>query len=154
MTQANLYSGYIRVRVGGLYLEQDKLLLVKISSPISGEEIWIPPGGGVEFKESLEDALVREFDEETSLKIQVHDLRFTTEIIQDDFHVIEFFFDVSKLNGEVTLGFDPEHSLDQQLISEIGFFSRQEMKNMNVVPKFLKKEFWEPNKNELFFRNR
>ena len=154
MNQSSQYSGFIRIRVGGLYTENQKLLLIKLTSPISGEDIWIPPGGGVNFKESLEDALIREFDEETSLSIEINDLRFTSELIQNDFHVIEFFFDVSKITGNVILGFDPEHSKDQQLINDIGFFSQEEIKKMNVKPVFLKNEFWESKNGNLLFRNR
>lgn len=154
MSQSSQYSGFIRVRVGGLYFEDGKLLLVKLKSPISGEEIWMPPGGGVNFKESLIDALIREFDEETSLKIEVGELRFTSELIEDQFHVIEFFFDVSKLSGEVKLGFDPEHLHDDQLILDIGFFNQEEIKEINIKPDFLKEDYWSSTQNKLFFSNR
>jgi 8-oxo-dGTP diphosphatase len=154
VSQKNQYAGFIRVRVGGLYLEKGKLLLIRLTSPISGEEIWIPPGGGVDFKESFHEALIREFKEETTLDIAVDKLRFISELIDGEFHVIEFFFDVVKLSGDVNLGYDPEHSENDQLISEIGFFSKEEILEMNVKPAFLKKEFWDENNSELFFSNR
>ena len=65
-----------------------------------------------------------------------------------------FRSDVSKISGNVILGFDPEHSKDQQLINDIGFFSQEEIKKMNVKPVFLKNEFWESKNGNLLFRNR
>ena len=143
MNQSNQYSGFIRVRVGGVYIENEQLLLIKLRSPISGEDIWIPPGGGVNFKESLNEAIIREFNEETSLKVKVGELLHTSELIEDDYHVIEFFFKVEKVKGEVRLGIDPEHPLEKQLISDIGFFTRNEISKMNVKPEYFKDEFWE-----------
>ncbi len=142
MNKNNPYTGFIRIRVAGLYVEDGKLLLVKLRSPISGEDIWIPPGGGVNYKEPLKSALVREFFEESNLKIKVQEVVYTNELIEGDFHVIEFYFKVVKLSGEIALGIDPEHNLNEQLLTEIGFFSKEEMQTMNVKPEYLKSDFW------------
>lgn len=148
------YSGKIRVRVAGLFRENDQLLLVRLRSPISGELIWIPPGGGVNFKESLQDALIREFQEETSLRIEVGQLRHIREMIEKEFHVYEFFFDVFKVGGKVELGSDPEHPEQDQLLDAIGFFSQIEIQQMNTKPEFVKKEFWNKENSTLFFGDR
>ncbi len=143
MKQQNQYSGFVRVRACGLFVENTKLLLVKLTSPITGEEIWIPPGGGVEFKESLKETVKREFKEETNLTVKVGELVFTSEMINGHFHAIEFYYRVSKLEGELLLGKDPEHEGGNQLISDVGFFSKQELQKINVKPDFLKVQFWE-----------
>jgi len=154
VSSQSLYSGFIRVRVGGLYIEEGKLLLVKLKSPISGDDIWIPPGGGVDYKESLESALIREFYEETSLEITVGDLLFTSELIEREFHVLEFFFEVFKEKGVVRLGIDPEHDESEQLLSGYGFFSKEEIQKLNIKPEYLKTDFWDSKERSLFFRNR
>ncbi len=41
--------------------------------------IWSPPGGGVEFKENVEKALIREFREETHTTIAIDEFLFVNE---------------------------------------------------------------------------
>lgn len=48
--------------------DQDRVLLARWNAP-SGD-MWILPGGGVEFGESPEDGLVREFEEETGYDVE------------------------------------------------------------------------------------
>jgi len=138
MKPSDPYSGFIRVRVAGLYIENSKLLLVKLKSPITSEFIWTPPGGGVNFKETLSEALVREFEEETSLKVSIDHFHNTSELIKDSFHILEFYYVVKKIDGILKLGTDPEHSSEEQLLSDIGFFTKAEIQIMNVKPEFLK----------------
>lgn len=47
---------------------EDRVLLARWNAP-SGD-MWILPGGGVEFSESPEDGLVREFEEETGYDVE------------------------------------------------------------------------------------
>ncbi|MBO6536314.1 MAG: NUDIX domain-containing protein [Balneolaceae bacterium] len=142
MNHSSPYAGYIRYRVGGILEENGNLLLVKLPSPITNEDIWIPPGGGVDFGESAPEALVREFKEETGLSVSVRELLHINEIIFKDFHVIEHFFKVQRVGGKLALGLDPEHPVDDQLLSDIGFFSREEIEKMNIRPGFIKEEYW------------
>jgi len=56
--------------VGAVILDGDRVLLVQRGhEPLKGE--WSLPGGAVELGESLEEALVREVREETSLDVTV-----------------------------------------------------------------------------------
>ncbi|MCG8371905.1 MAG: NUDIX hydrolase [Balneolales bacterium] len=137
------HSGFIRVRVGGLLEKNNRVLLVKLMSPITRKETWIPPGGGVEFKESLSQALVREFKEETHLSVQVHELVHLNEILEEDFHVLELYYKVTSPKYDYQLGSDPEHNQKGQILMDIGFFSREEIQKMNVKPDFLKRDYWE-----------
>lgn len=104
----------------------------------------MPPGGGVEFGETLEKSLIREFMEETGLKISVHKQIHINELIMPPIHAIEFYFLVKKeKEGEPVLGTDPEMKGGKQIIRSIGFFTKQQLKSMNTAPPFLEKEFWE-----------
>ncbi|MBU6234062.1 MAG: NUDIX domain-containing protein [Acidobacteria bacterium] len=67
-------------RVYGVAFRDRKVLLVRASAPHEGGELWWLPGGGVDWGESVETALIREFEEETSLAI--HDRLLCT--ISDD----------------------------------------------------------------------
>ena len=142
MSSGSPYSGKLRVRACGLLLKENKLLLVQLKSPVNDTLIWMPPGGGVLFGETLEEAVVREFLEETGLKVEVGELVFVNEMIQEPFHAIEFYFQVDEQGGTAKLGTDPEHEVAEQLIKELGFFSEQEIQKMNIEPEYLKSGYW------------
>lgn len=137
------YSNKLRVRSCGILFEKNKVLLVELMSPITNEWIWMPPGGGVEFGESLEEALVREFSEETGLSISVKELIHVNEVIEPPIHAIEFYFRVKKTGGNLSLGKDPESGEAEQILRNIRFFSRNKLKTVNSQPDFLKSKVWE-----------
>ena len=80
-----------------------------------------PPGGELEYGESMISALEREMLEETNLVVKVGDFAFAYEYIQDPFHAVELFFLVDSWEGELKTGFDPEHT--EELIQESSFVS-------------------------------
>lgn len=138
-----IYKNRLRVRVAGILERNGKILLLNIHSPILNTMIWIPPGGGVQFGESLHGALKREFFEETNLKVEPETLCHVNELIEGEYHAIEFFFRVNEAGGEMKMGHDPEISSTDQIIKEIGFFGREELKEMAVAPQYLKKDYWQ-----------
>lgn len=107
-------------------------------SPVSDSDIWTAPGGGVEFGETLEEALKREFQEETGLSITVKKLLHVNELLELPYHAIELFFLVEKLYGELRLGSDPEHNKEDQLLKEIRFFREDELSGIPLKPDELK----------------
>lgn len=109
------YGNRLRIRVCGLCWNNDQLLVVnhKIGKT---QTFWAPPGGGLEFGESVEDALIREFEEEVSLKIKPIRFQFACEFIKPPLHALELFFEISAESGKVKAGFDPESPAELQLI--------------------------------------
>ncbi|MEM6298622.1 MAG: NUDIX domain-containing protein [Bacteroidota bacterium] len=122
----SVFKNRVRVRVGGLLRQKGQILLVRQRVPHQ-ENFWLPPGGGVEFGESLEAALKREFEEETGLKVKVGELVGVTEFIRSPFHAVECFYEVTKIGGTLRTGFDPEYQTDEQLIKEVRFVSEEEL---------------------------
>ena len=117
----------LRVRVCGICCRTEGILLV--NHKISGTDFWAPPGGGLEFGESVEDCLKREFLEETGLQIEVKELTIVNEFLKPPLHAIELFFRVFETGGVLKKGFDPEMG-DSQIISEAQFFPWEDIKRM------------------------
>lgn len=59
---------WTRVSAHGLCVVQDRLLLVRLAPPLPEAGAWGLPGGGLEWGEALEHAVVREVREETGLR--------------------------------------------------------------------------------------
>jgi 8-oxo-dGTP diphosphatase len=73
-----------RVRVSAYALLQDhgRILLCRLSEEVSGwSGYWTLPGGGLEFGESPEEALVREVREETGLEIEASSVAAVDSIV-------------------------------------------------------------------------
>jgi ADP-ribose pyrophosphatase YjhB (NUDIX family) len=58
------------VRAYGILIRDGAVLLVRSSSPLINPPLWWLPGGGIDFAESPEETLLREFREETGLSIK------------------------------------------------------------------------------------
>lgn len=127
----NMYGGKVRVRVCGLLANEEAILLVRHSGINNGSDLWIPPGGGVEFGEHLSEALKREFSEETGLIVEVGDFQAGFEFVQPPLHAIELFFWVHSDSTKIpALGVDPE--LTEPIIQELRFVTFEEL---TLMPK-------------------
>jgi 8-oxo-dGTP diphosphatase len=120
-----VYGNRVRVRVCGLCWEEGKLLMVNHRRLTDGD-FWAPPGGGLEFDESVEGCLRREFREETGLEVIQGKLLFACEFMQDALHAIELFFEVSSCGGTLRKGTDPE--LD--IIGDVQFMTPTALQNI------------------------
>ncbi len=119
------YGNRLRVRACGLLVENDKLLLIRHLGLGKSGYFWSPVGGGVNFGETLENALRREFLEETGLEIEIEEFVFSYEFIALPLHALEFFFLVRRVGGLLEKGTDPE--MHKQIIDKVQFLSFEEL---------------------------
>ena len=136
------YQDKIRLRSCGILVKDESILLVQLRSPISQELIWMPPGGGVKLNEKLEETVKREFFEETGLTITVSKLLHINEIVENRFHAVEFYYLVEYESGVLNLGNDPELSDKDQILEKIEFKNKEELKEVDLSPLYLKEQFW------------
>ena len=104
---SDVYGNRVRVRICGLCWRNSDLLLVNHRG-LSHGDFWAPPGGGLEFGESTEERLRKEFREETGLIITPGQFMFGCEFLEKPLHAIELFFEVSVQEGTLQKGNDPE----------------------------------------------
>jgi len=121
------FGGKVRTRVCGLCFKDDKILLVKHN--MDGQYFYSPPGGAVEFGESMHSALAREFKEETNLEIEIGKQLFISEHLKPPLHAIEIFFKINKWAGKLITGTDPEIDRDN-FILDVDFYSYKAIKRI------------------------
>ena len=99
---------YPKVGVGGIVLQDGKvLLLLRKNAPEAGS--WSLPGGRVEFKERLEDAVVRELREELGITVEVESLVCVVNHIvpEENAHWVAPAYRVRVVSG-VPMNVEPE----------------------------------------------
>jgi len=127
----NHFGHKLRIRVCGILIENDKILLAKHHSIGETDILWAPPGGGIEFGEYAEDALIREFKEETGIDIYIESFLCVQEFLAPPLHAIELFFHVKKKHGDLTLGYDPELSPENQIITAVEWLNYEVLNQLN-----------------------
>jgi 8-oxo-dGTP diphosphatase len=121
----NQYGNQLRVRVCGICIQNDKILLINHSGLNESNEFWSPPGGGLQFGESIEECLKREFLEETNTVVSIVKFLTIREFINPPLHAIELYYEVKIESGNVEKGFDPE--MEEQIIKDIQWLSFEEV---------------------------
>ncbi|MBC7486459.1 MAG: NUDIX hydrolase [Cytophagaceae bacterium] len=124
------FGNKLRIRVCGLYIENNRLLLLKHYSISAHEVLWSPPGGGMDFAEHTAQTLVREFEEETGLTPTVYEFGFVHEYLNPPMHAVELFFIIMKAEGTAQLGKDPEMT-GEQMLQELAFV---DLETLRAIP--------------------
>ncbi|WP_048825984.1 NUDIX domain-containing protein [Hymenobacter sp. DG25B] len=105
------YTGQVRVRVGGLLVQNGAILLAAHRGLLPDKvPFWSPPGGGWEFGETIRACLRREFEEETGLQVEVGRFLHLHEFMDNDLQALELFFEVKPLDPTATRALAPTRS--------------------------------------------
>lgn len=87
------------IRAVAIVLHDDKVLLIWRKN--NGNEYYVFPGGGVEEAEKVEQAVLREVREETTLEVKIDKLLYHHEYVGDS---DQYFYLCTYLSGEAQLG--------------------------------------------------
>lgn len=117
----------MRVRVAGLVVESEKLLVLVYSYPKG--RVYAIPGGRIEPGEFAAQTLVREFREELGVEISVGNLRFVGEMqAQENIgQTLHLIFQVSILSGQPCLNSEETSAasfqwVDMDSISKVALY--------------------------------
>ncbi len=122
------------VSVGVIVNKKGEILLGLRNQPelIEEHNKWEFPGGGIEFGESPEEALIREVKEETGLKVEI--VRLLPKVYNNVWNRVDGFinviiiaFECKIVSGMVKPG-DPE-------VGELKFFKPEEIDYTKCLPK-------------------
>lgn len=119
-----------RVRVAGILIENNKILLIEHLK--KNKKYWLVPGGGVDWGESTAEALIREYKEETNLDITVEKFLFLSETIAPNKkkHVINLYFQIKIIKNSIynmKLG-------DERNLTDLKFITKEEIENIKLYP--------------------
>lgn len=95
------------VRAYGILVRDGAVALVRSSNPLHDPPLWWLPGGGIDFGESPEETLAREFKEETGLDVGDAALFSVTSDVRkrdngDRIHTVRIIYTVTWHGGELT----------------------------------------------------
>jgi ADP-ribose pyrophosphatase YjhB (NUDIX family) len=123
------------VCVDGVYVKDGKILLLKRNvEPFKG--CWHVVGGHVEEDESLKDAVIREFKEETSLDVEVGGI--VAGRIEETFDRVKIIvaFEVNSADGEIRLNSENEaYGWFDEVPCDSVYDYAQYLQNMPIISK-------------------
>jgi len=111
-----------KVGVGVMILKDNKVLLgkrhsdpKKADSELHGEGTWTMPGGKINFKEELKEAVSREAFEETGIKVNKEKLEIVsvTDDMVEDSHFVTIGFLCKDFEGEPRV-MEPDEIIEWQ----------------------------------------
>ena len=94
--------------VAAVIKKNDFFLIANRSFEANSPGIWEFPGGKVEEEETFASALIREIEEELSLKIQVGNKITSIDLKASDKHLSVHYFYALILSGQITLNVHSE----------------------------------------------
>ncbi|CAG7646854.1 NUDIX hydrolase [Paenibacillus allorhizosphaerae] len=126
-------SELMQVRVTGIIVENDHILAVK-QKVTAGRE-WSLPGGRVERGETLEQAVIREMEEETGIATKVIKLLYVCDKPDADPSLLHITFLLERLHGELRL---PSNEFDRNPIQDVAMIPVHRLEAYGFSEKFMK----------------
>ena len=121
----------MQVRVTGILIEDEKVLLVK--QKVANRD-WSLPGGRVENGETLEEAMIREMKEETGLDVKVKNLLYVCDKPDARPSLLHITFLLERIEGEITL---PSNEFDHNPIHDVQMIPIKDLSQYDFSETFI-----------------
>lgn len=121
----------MKVRVTGILLENDRLLL--LNQDTGQGRAWSLPGGKVEEGEQIGEALVREMKEETGLDVTPGRLLYVCDFFDDEAHIVHITFELTTVGGVVGA---VEQGADTREIRGVEFVPIDKLQSLGFSERF------------------
>ncbi len=132
----------IGIRAGGIAYKNGKLIIAKHHK---GHEYYVLPGGGLENEESPQQALIREFKEETGLKVKVGRLVYYKILYNNERYSLDMIYECDVVGGKLEVN-DPDGKVE-----EVRFVGKEELDELVFYPGQLKEYLFKDSGNETVF---
>lgn len=129
------YGNRVRMRVCGICMDPTDSILMVNHKMLANTAFWAPPGGGIDFGMNATETLIKEFREETGLRVKPGRFLFACELVKTPLHAIELFFEVVVEGGKLVKGSDPELDPARQIIEDVRFLSFDEIMKLPAEAK-------------------
>ncbi len=136
----NFEKGRFTHRSTGILILNNKILL----ETSDGVNFWSPPGGNVQFGESSQEAVIREFKEELNADIKISRLLWISEGFYEyantDNHTIIMYYLIHLLNKNKLLDndiFQRKDMGDHGTLMIFQWFPINHLENLIIAPQFL-----------------
>ena len=119
-----------------IFNEKQQVLLINMKR--KNLDVFVLPGGGLEYGESITEGAKREVKEETNLDIEIKKLVYVKELYTKADESMDIILLGKIISGELKKGFDPEHG-ENQALHEVLWVSLCDLKKYDLHPKQLKR---------------
>jgi ADP-ribose pyrophosphatase YjhB (NUDIX family) len=132
-----------RIRVAGVVVHDEALLLVRHQAPRQRVTWWTPPGGRLDGTESILECAEREVREETGLTVVADRVIYVQQFVDPAFgaHNLVLFILATLPSGAEGPG-PLRIPKDEKYIQEARFVPRAEASGLPLHPEVFRAEFW------------
>lgn len=116
-----------------IMLKEDNSKVLLMHRIKNGEEYWTFPGGGVEEGETIEQAVLREVEEETTMQTKISQLLYVHHYETSD----QYYYLCQYLGGEPILGDSIEKERMEKKTSQVyepNWFDVKDLEKMLLYP--------------------
>lgn len=117
-----------RIRAAAIIIKGGQILLARHEK--DGRSYWVLPGGGVDYGETVAEALVREIREEANLDIRLGELVMLNDSIPPDHHrhILNLYFLADIVGGELRAG------QNDKRLRGVEFVNVEDIPNISLYP--------------------
>jgi 8-oxo-dGTP pyrophosphatase MutT (NUDIX family) len=134
-----------RIAGAELTFRDNEVLLVRYKDK-EGGSFLVGPGGGLKESENVIDAIIRETEEETGIKVKPRTVLAIEDLLCPKFKMSKVWMICEFIDGEIV----KTHGAEVEGIIEAGWYSRERLSGEVVFPSLLLEYSWDELASDLW----